>query len=339
MGAVMKEKISIIVPVYNVEKYIDTCIQSLRMQTYENLEIILIDDGSADSSGLICDNHAGEDHRIKVKHIPNSGQSHARNVGLGMTTGSYIGFVDGDDSVEPHMYETLFQLIKERDAFIAECNFIGRKSEEKDDMTKGQVVCETGRDALYRQLDISKSCRYPSTSLWSKLFKKEVLSGLRLPDGRIHEEYAFLSQAFCRCPKYVYVNETLYKRTLRKDSTTAEVFSGRTLDKLEVFRQRNEFLAGQDDRELYELSKAWEYDLMLHYYGMSVQNNMKEQANKLKLEMLAEKEHIRDSRLKRKKKQQYDLFFTSPAIYILFRRLKGLIKGNDIFYSQEKNRQ
>ena len=311
----MTEKISIIVPIYGVEKYIDHCIESLCNQTYTNLEILLVDDGSKDKSGLICDEWTKKDRRIKVLHIQNGGQSHARNAGLDVASGDYIGFVDGDDAACPNMYETLLKLSKKYNADIAECNFVGRKSKEPDEMEEGMLLSMNGRDAIRRQLDKRIISRYPSTSLWSKLFKAEVIRDMRLPSGKIHEEYGFLCQAFLRCGRYVYLNERLYERTLRDDSTTAAAFSERAFDKLDVFRMRNRFLMECGEQELYRLSREQEFELMLHYYGESAGAGLIKYVQMLEQELKSNRKEIICSDLSVKRKLQFALIMVSPWIY------------------------
>lgn len=321
-----ESKITVIVPVYGVEDYIAGCIESLCKQTWRNLEILLVDDGSKDRSGEICDAWAKKDGRIRVLHLQNGGQSFARNAGLSEATGDYIGFVDGDDRAQPQMYETLLCRMLETGADIAECNFTGRKSPEPDRMPKGECLKMDGREAIARQLDLRISSRYPSTSLWSKLFKAELIRDLRLPEGRIHEEYGFLCQAFCRCRTYVYLNENLYQRTLRQDSTTAAAFSERTLDKLEVFRQRSAFLRECREGRLYTLSKEQEYELMLHYYGQARLAGLSSTAKQLEREMRAEQNAIQKSGLPGRRKMQYRLFFQAPSLYealLHFRNRRG----------------
>lgn len=315
-------KISVIVPVYGVEKYIGKCVGSLCDQTWKNLEILLVDDGSRDQSGKICDEWAKKDSRVRVLHIKNGGQSHARNAGLEVAAGAYIGFVDGDDTACPNMYEALIKQIMETGAKIAECNFTGRKSPEPDQMEKGKRFVMSGKAAIKRQLDMKTVSRFPSTSLWSKLFCAELIRDMRLPEGKIHEEYAFLCQAFCRCDTYVYLNEKLYERTLREDSTTAASFSERTFDKLDVYRQRNQFLRESGEQQLYALSREQEFDLMLHYYGEACRTGLTEYAEKLDKEMRAAKTEILSSGLPEKKKQQYRLFFMSPLLYRTIRGMK-----------------
>lgn len=308
-------KISIIVPVYGVEKYISDCIASLCNQTYENIEILLVDDGSVDGSGRICDAWAEKDSRIMVFHIPNGGQSRARNVGLSHATGAYIGFVDGDDCAEPKMYETLFQQALAHDAEIVECNFSGRKSPEPDQMEEGALLQLSGREAIENQIDIRVGKRYPSTSVWSKLFKADLIADLRFPEGKIHEEYGFLCKAFYDCKTYVYCNQRLYKRTLRGDSTTAMKFSVRMLDKLEVFRDRNRFLQEAGDEKLYRLSKENEYVTMLHFFGEACKSELTDLKKQLKEELMLQKKDVLASNLPASRKLKFYLFYLSPGLY------------------------
>lgn len=309
------DKISIIVPIYNVEQYVENCIRSIAAQTYRNLEIILVDDGSTDRSGEICDAYAEQDDRIKVFHVENGGQSRARNIGLEHAEGTLIGFVDGDDAVTHRMYEILWRDLQEQKAGIAECNFTGRKSREPDDMEAGSLQILTGREALIRQLDRRRVSRFPSTSVWSKLFRREVIGELRFPEGRIHEEYSFLCQTIYRCENYVYRNEPLYTRTLRGDSTTAAAFSVRTLDKLLVYRDRDEFLQQAGEEELLALSKVQRYDLMLHYYNCCVDSGMKEQAADIRGQLALEWKAIRRSTLEKKRKSLIFLLIYGKIVY------------------------
>ena len=124
-------------------------------------------------------------------HIENGGQSRARNIGLEHATGDYIGFVDGDDAAKPQMYEVLWKLMQEKDADIAECNFQGRKSKEPDEMELGMTIVLTGREALCQHLDMRIPSRFPSTSVWSKLFRKEVIGKIRFPRGGFTKNTGF----------------------------------------------------------------------------------------------------------------------------------------------------
>lgn len=224
------------------------------------------------------------------------------------------------------MYQKLFNLLEKEQGDIAECNFVGRKSIAPDQMEAGKVIFMPGREAIKRQLDSGILSRFPSTSLWSKLFRAEVLKGLTLPDGLIHEEYAFLCQAFLRAEKYIYLNECLYERTLRQDSTTAAAFSLRAFDKLEVFRMRNRFLKDKGEKELYQLSRQQEFTLMLHYYGEACKAGLKDKAEDLKKELKLYRKEILTSRLSRKEKVKFYFFFFNPSLYIALRNRGTKVK-------------
>ena len=319
----MGKKISIIVPIYNVEAYIAKGIEALCRQTYTNLEILLIDDGSTDRSGRICEEYAVKDSRIRTYHTKNMGQSHARNIGLKLATGELIGFVDGDDAPRPHMYERLAGLLDTYQAQIAEGNFEGRNSPPPDVLKENSIFVLEGREALRRQLEMIHRSRYPSTSVWSKLFRREVIQDLWFPNGRIHEEYCYLCQALYRCSTYVYVNEILYDRTIRKDSTTKEKFSVRTLDKLEVHRERNRFLEKMGENELLALSKAQEYNLMLHFFNEADKKGMEKEAAVLLQELQQNRREVMASCLPGKKKMKLALLYFNTALYRAVRDLKG----------------
>ncbi|MBP3703356.1 MAG: glycosyltransferase family 2 protein, partial [Lachnospiraceae bacterium] len=144
----MKEKISVIIPVYNVEAYVGKCIKSVCRQTYEELEIILIDDGSTDSSGKICDEWAENDNRIVVLHQENRGLSGARNAGLEKATGEYITFLDSDDYIAPMTYEEMLRAGKQFQADVTIVSFQKVYHSDEETVTgDGSVVCVTGREA------------------------------------------------------------------------------------------------------------------------------------------------------------------------------------------------
>ena len=195
----MKEElISIIIPVYNVEKYIRFCLDSVINQTYKNLEIIIVDDGSKDSSGQIADEYAVKDSRIKVIHKENGGLSDARNVGLDAITGKYVAFLDSDDVITLDFYEYLYNLIKQNDYDIAECEFFRIPSEQIADVQKILdeknkeidilVKEETSKDALCDFYGRYLNPYVNKVVVWNKLYKSEIYSDIRYPVGRFHED-------------------------------------------------------------------------------------------------------------------------------------------------------
>lgn len=217
----MDKKVSIIVPVYNVEKYIDECVRSLIGQTYQSLEIILVDDASADRCGAICDAYAEQDSRIIVIHKPNGGAASARNAGLDAATGDYICFVDSDDMVLPEYVQTLAQTMEAENADAAVCGFyFWSKAEARPCATEtapGVYSCE---EYMLRFLQ-DWSC----SLLWNKIFKKEAIGDIRMAEGhRVDDEY-FTYQVCMNCKNVAQTDACLYRYRLRASSVMQDLTS------------------------------------------------------------------------------------------------------------------
>lgn len=193
-----EELISVIIPVYNVEKYIRFCLDSVINQTYKNLEIIIVDDGTKDSSGEIAEEYARKDSRIKVVHKENGGLSDARNVGLDIATGKYIAFLDSDDVISLDFYEYLYGLIKENDYDIAECEFLRISSDEIENVQKILDEKNSNENIVVKEESSEEALsdfygRYLNpyvnkVVVWNKIYKKEIYDGIRYPVGRFHED-------------------------------------------------------------------------------------------------------------------------------------------------------
>lgn len=207
----MNELVSIVIPVYNVENYLQRCVDALLQQTYNELEIILVDDGSTDRSGDICDYYAKEDARIKVIHQMNAGQSGARNEALKIATGKYICFIDSDDYVPMNYIETLYQWLIETDADISLCEYIKFTGEL---VNYSDIPAGNDERILYNNVELIKKMHTVADELyvvmWGKLFKRELIEGIYFPEGRICEDLAVLYQIFDRVKKAVYVNKVMY---------------------------------------------------------------------------------------------------------------------------------
>lgn len=184
--------ISIIVPIYNVEKYINKCVDSIINQTYKNLEIILVDDGSPDNCPQICDEYAKKDNRIKIIHKENGGLSSARNAGLDIMTGKYVTFIDSDDYYEPEAIEILYNCIKDSKVQISVMKFL--KVYETDSINKKTNNINTVQ--YINSIDYLKFLceKKISESVWDKLFDIEILKNKRFEIGRLNEDFIFLSK-------------------------------------------------------------------------------------------------------------------------------------------------
>ncbi len=210
--------ISIIVPVYNMEKYLDRCVASILHQTYTNLEIILVDDGSSDNSPLMCDKYASQDNRIKVIHKKNGGLSDARNAGLEVATGSYIGYVDSDDWIEPDMYERMYMACAQNNADIAVCKYRAVFKDRIIDRGSDDLVVLTREELL--NIYIFEHEKYVIyNSVWSKLFSRKLVEDMVFPVGRNSEDIMYTTRAFCRVKTAVYIDACLYNYVLDRDGS------------------------------------------------------------------------------------------------------------------------
>lgn len=226
----MNDLISVIVPIYKVEAYLRKCVDSIIGQTYKNLEIILVDDGSPDGCGAICDAYAAEDDRIKVIHKQNGGLSDARNAGLDIMTGEYVGFVDSDDWIEPEMYEKLMENMKH---FQADISFGGVSDDlERDGVVKSVKVSDYGpKPFAESNTDAMKRYFLGSWAAWDKLYKASLFNNIRYPKGEINEDEAIVLRLLEQCENVCYTNEIFYHYMHRQGSgsITSSDFSKKKL--------------------------------------------------------------------------------------------------------------
>ena len=217
-----REKISVIIPIYNSEKYLDRCIQSAVQQVYPNLEILLVDDGSVDSSGKLCDEWQEKDHRIRVIHKENGGLSDARNAGLDAATGDYIAFLDSDDYLAPDMLQNLFSAAKAADAKISICNFLyvdedGRPLSWRNRTFPIRDEVISGLEAVDRtMMDEEKGWYY--VTAWNKLYRKELFSDIRFPFGKIHEDEFIAHHLLGKCDRIACIRSVGYYYVQRPGS-------------------------------------------------------------------------------------------------------------------------
>lgn len=237
----MKDKISIIVPVYNVEEYLEKCIESLIGQTYKNLEIILVDDGSEDKSGEICDLWKDKDSRIRVIYKENGGLSDARNAGMDIATGDYIGFIDSDDYINKRMYEILLNNMNDYNSDISVCS-IKKVYESNEvynsDITNKNISIFTAEEALR---DLIEEGVLKQT-VWNKLYKKSVIKDIKFEFGKIHEDEFWSYQVFGKSSKIVYTDEGMYYYLQRSGSIMDKPFSIKRLDALEARYNRLNYI-------------------------------------------------------------------------------------------------
>lgn len=212
----MEALISIIVPVYGVERYLDECVESIINQTYKNLEIILIDDGSPDNCPKICDDWAKKDSRIKVIHQNNAGVSVARNIGLDNAQGDYIGFVDGDDYIDADLYETVMSVFDNYNVDIVSFDFeyVTEKSKSINSFEK------IHKDTIYNRIEALSELLLGNITnhFCNKIYKKYIFDNIKCPVGYVMEDMSTVYKLFLKSEKVYCINKRLYYYRQRKNS-------------------------------------------------------------------------------------------------------------------------
>ena len=247
-----KPLISIIIPVYKVEKYLERCIKSVLDQTYKNLQIILVDDGSPDNCGNICDNYAKIDNRIEVIHKENGGLYDARNVGLKKARGKYIGFVDSDDYVSNEMFENMYNTLVNNNADISICNFytvIDNKNIIKN--------ADNGIE-IYNKLEILKEIlldKKIQSYAWNKLYKRELFEDIEYPIGKKYEDIGTTFYILEKCNKIVVSGSPEYYYLTRGDSIVNNNTEGTVIDYISLISDRYDYI----DKKYKELKKYNDY--------------------------------------------------------------------------------
>lgn len=231
-------KISVIVPVYRAEAYLRRCVDSLLQQEQVAPEIILVDDGSPDASGTICDSYAAEyPERVRVLHIENGGQGRARNKGMELARGDYLGFVDSDDWVEPSMYRKLLETAEREHADVVVCGIRALRGDGSEELLpvwkEGNPMAAAG-------------------SACNKLFRRTAVGDVRFPEGLWYEDFSFSAKLLMRSKKTVYLPEVLYDYRKGQVSTMNNENARKNLDMLEVMEDLREFTEAEGSREDFE---------------------------------------------------------------------------------------
>ena len=275
----MNEKylVSVIVPVYNVELYLRKCVDSILNQSYRKIEIILVDDGSTDMSGKICDEYNNKEERIKVIHKKNSGLSSARNAGLEIAKGDYISYIDSDDYVNSFFIEELLGLCIKYNTGIS-C--IGYKEYSSDGENTVSVISDECKPIIYDDISFIKEI-VDSTKggvitycVWSKLFRRDIVEGIKFPEGKTYEDIMYTTVAILRAQQCVFKNEKLYNYRIREGSISKsyhkEGFDVKLLtDRLGLQIEQLQYLKNKEQRELVNIIKFEYYDEVFNIWRKS----------------------------------------------------------------------
>lgn len=270
--------ISVIVPVYNVEKYLCQCIDSILAQTFTNFELILMDDGSTDGSTALCDEYAVKDKRIRVFHKKNGGQAEARNLGIDISKGQYLTFIDSDDVVSPEYLNQLFKAIQENDADISVCDEISFQDGELfsfSEKTTYSCWCMSGREACIRYYNMEWII---PVGPCAKLLKANLFKDIRFPVGKIYEDQGTVPRLWYAANKVAILNNcTLYAYRIRTGSTTHTNFSRRKFEDVWNVELCREFFAIKADHEMEKCCSRFRDILHAKYIVLAHHNNAADQ--------------------------------------------------------------
>lgn len=266
-------KISVIVAVYNIEKYLEKCVDSIRKQTYSNLEIILVDDGSTDKSGTLCDRFAAEDARIVVVHKKNGGLSDARNAGTEVATGEYIAYVDGDDWIDKDMFEAMLGAIENYQADIAICRYRCIYPKRIEDDSTDKLVVFEGREALKAYIEEDEHYQIQNAA-WNKLYRKDFAQGLQFPKGKWYEDIVYTAKLLAMAHRTVYLDKAYYNYVSEREGSIMAVGVNERIltDQMPAYFERSQFLREAGECELAACHDYFVYKRMLLTYTAFVRS-------------------------------------------------------------------
>ncbi|HJA92894.1 MAG TPA: glycosyltransferase [Candidatus Eisenbergiella merdipullorum] len=261
------ELLSVIVAIYNVEPWLECCVRSILEQTYTDLEILLVDDGSTDGCPALCDRFAREDPRVRVIHKENGGLSDARNAGIDAATGTYIAFVDGDDWIDAPMYQEMITALREEGADLCACSYKQiRRDGVKDDSTGKKTVWE-GQDMLMVFL-LEKDEYQIQNAAWNKVYKRELIGDLRFPKGKLYEDIVYTTILLSRIKKGVYLDRAFYNYVIDREGSIMNRGIRKNIftDQIPAYEEKEAFLRkiGRDD--LADVHRYFFYKRLLIYY-------------------------------------------------------------------------
>ena len=259
-----KNLVSVIVPVYNVENYLDRCVKSILEQTYQDLEIILIDDGSTDESGLICDKYKATDDRIKVYHKRNEGQSCARNDGIDIATGKYILFIDADDYIDTEMVNRLLNpFYSIQDLSFTSCGYYNVFSDETLSNRRSNETLLLDKREYEDSLANNREICY---MVWNKLFPREIIGNIRFIPNQLHEEIHFMREISKKVKKVFYIDTPLYYYIREREGNTNSRFKIQQLQAIQEFAYFEDDMLKEGNIEAVNGIRIMQMEFIIDFY-------------------------------------------------------------------------
>lgn len=327
----MKDLISIIVPVYNVEKYLGKCLDTIINQTYKNIEILVVNDGSTDDSDKILKEYYKKDKRIRIINKKNGGLSSARNKGIDKASGKYLSFIDSDDYIENDMIETLYKTIFKEEADISICEFIEEDEMNPKQVTQQQEVINIyNKDEAIKELILDKKI---TNHAWNKLYKKDLFENIRYPEGRNMEDIATTYKLFLKSNKIVKTNQIKYHYIQRSNSIMGQLTKKRINETDLSYSERINYLKKIKYKyiDMVELDELRLYKTLFYLSAIgNHKDNLKSNKYAEYYKIYKDKyPKIRNNIINAFSKKSiisYDIFFLSKTLYTLQSKMKGIKK-------------
>ena len=331
-------KLSVIVPVYKVEPFIHKCIDSILNQTHQNLEVILVNDGSPDKCGTICDEYANKDSRIKVIHKENGGLSSARNAGLDIATGDYIAFVDSDDWIDAKMYQSLLYIAEEKDADIVECSYRFHRPWK----TENQILEteNTKEIKIFNNIQALEELYFgpqlfsnTAIMVWNKIYKFELIKDFRFLEGFIHEDVEFTPRIIYAAKKVARYYDTFYNYNIHlgQNSTSGMKINPAKLKSAIIVRKRIlHFFENHPIEKITDYTKSIYINALANGYFESTANKKSSpEFAKMQGTFRPELENYKNeikSNPYVKPKWKYSLLFHAPFVYVCIVKILRIVR-------------
>lgn len=324
--------ISVIIPVYNIDKYIEKCINSVVKQTYQNWELILVDDGSTDKSGVICDWYQKKDARIKVIHQKNGGRSRARNAGLNSASGVYVMFVDGDDWIDEDCISEVYAAVRQNQVQMAV--FRGRNiySDHIEDGSTTEQMLFMGSQPLEFYIRGEEGFQ-TLNAVWGKLYLRELLQDICFVEDKYYEDIMFTTKVYAACRSCIYLNQAYYNYNIATDNsiTFLGVNELTFRDEIPIFEEKEKYLKDLGRADLAEQYAFFKYRRLLTYYRDCMNAGEKTSAKRLAKIIQQDKEKIKkilnQPYVSRYYRLYFKLFLMTPGCGYVYEKLMLRVFG------------
>ena len=317
-------KVSVILPVYNVEKDLENCLNSILNQSFKDFELIMVDDGSKDRSGIICDSYAKIDGRIKLIHQENMGLSMARNNGIDIAKGEYIIFIDSDDSIDRHTIQILYDNLVENDADISVGDYeaIYESGKIEDEEKENNISILSNIEAVNKILDKNS---IKMIVAWCKLYRRELFETIRYPKGKYHEDEFVTYKLLYKAERIVETDAKLYYYNQRDESITGSKYSLKRLEKLEGLKEAIDFFKIEAEEDLEKKARVrYLLNIQIAYYRVKYEMEERD----LVLENLKKEYHREykillesDNKTSIFNKIKLKFFYIAPDVYCFLVKL------------------